>query len=45
MNTLITPEEMAERLVAMVKEHAKGDPEAEVAIIEYLSHLFFEAPR
>jgi hypothetical protein len=42
MNTLITPEQMADNLKAMVKEHANGDPEAEAVLWEYLSALFFQ---
>ena len=42
MNTLITPEQMAESLVALIEDHAQGDPEKQVAIMEYLSVLFFQ---
>lgn len=45
MNRLITADEMAERLVESVKEHAQGDPDLELALWEYVSALFFEAPR
>lgn len=45
MNKLITPEQMAESLVALVEKHAQGDPEKEAAILDYLSALFFEGHR
>lgn len=41
MNQMITPQQMADDLKALVKEVAQGDPEAEAVLWEGLSAMFF----